>query len=509
VAHLFLGIDVGTTGTKAAVVDETGKKVGSGYARCEVTSPSPGRYFQDATEWKKAVIDSVGMATQGVDGSNIRALAISAQGGTLVPVDDKNQPLLPARSWLDRRAVAEATALRENFGARGFYERTGWPIAPNNTCSQLLALESEESQTFERAAYFLETASYLNFWLCGHPVIDSNIAGITQLMDVKAMKWDSQILDFVGVDATRLPDMRQPGEPIGTLSYAAAADLDLHATTTVVAGGHDQYCAALGSGVVANGDLLLSTGSAWVLLGIGADVLHDEDSGFSFGHHLIPDLWGHFGEVENGGVCVEWIRRLWDVNGSSGLNLEDLGPILNETSPGSEGVLFFPHFEGTNPFDHNDTSHGAFLGLRLGHERRHLVRAVMEGVAIQTALVLNTYRGMTASVGVPTVVGGATKNDEWMRLVASVFGSEVRVSGDPDAACFGAAALAASGSGVFPSVASAAEKIVAPWKIVSPESAEMAIYAELSASYELASKKLATLYADVEFASRKVANDKR
>ena len=101
-AHLFLGIDVGTTGTKAAVVDETGKKVGSGYARCEVTSPSPGRYFQDATEWKKAVIDSVGMATQGVDGSNIRALAISAQGGTLVPVDDKNQPLLPARSWLDR-----------------------------------------------------------------------------------------------------------------------------------------------------------------------------------------------------------------------------------------------------------------------------------------------------------------------------------------------------------------------------------------------------------------------
>lgn len=491
--HLFVGVDVGTTSTKAAVVDKHGHILGSGYESYPIGYDGQGRYLQDAEDWKRATIKAVDAAIADVNRDRIRALSISAQGGTLVPVDHDSRPLLPARSWLDRRGAAQADRLRRVFGERDFFERTGWPIAPNNTCTQMLALRDEEPNVYDRAAYFLDTASYMNFWLAGSPVMDTNIAGITQLMNVNSEAWDPDVLDLLQVEERRLPLLARPGSLLGVISPVAFTDLGLSPSTLVIAGGHDQYCAALGVNVVNDGDLLLSTGTAWVALGIGTTVLRDYACGFALGRHFVPSLFGHFGEVPSGGISLDWLQRLVQEGGT----LEDFEQLVSATEPGAGGVLFFPNFDGTSPYDLNGSSRGSFLGLELGHEKRHLARAVMEGVVFQTAQLLDTYRATTGRDFTPTVVGGATKSSTWTALIADILGSDLKVSTTADAACVGAAILAATGSGAYAEVPEAASMMSAPTVHVSPDGERSAYYAARRKSYDLAALRLAQLYGEL------------
>jgi sugar (pentulose or hexulose) kinase len=495
---LYLGIDVGTTGTKAAVYDCSGRQLGAGYVSYAVSSGERGRYLQDARDWRRATATATRAAISDLDPQRVVSLAVSAQGGTLVAVDEQGEPVVPARSWLDRRAEPEAQTLRALFGEREFYEHTGWPIAPNNTCAQILALAREEPAQFKRTALFLETASYLNLWLAGVPIIDTNIAGITQLLDVAKEQWSAQVLELAGIDALRLPRLARPGQLIGGLTADAGTELGLRSGTLVVAGGHDQYCAALGAGVVDDGDMLLSTGTAWVVLAISHDVSCGHQSGFSFGRHLVPNLWGHFAEVPNGGISMEWILRLWsDEAAGRPFDIAELEQLVSGAGPGSDGVLFLPHFDGTEPRDMSSSSHGTFIGLELSNDRRHLTRAVMEGVALGAASLIRAYREIDPSRGPITVTGGATHSATWIQIVADVLGEEIDVSDTAHAACRGAAALAAAGAGAFGTVSAAADRMSASTTRVSPDETATRAYHRLARRYELAEHALADMYREL------------
>src|SRR5579859_3185796 len=166
-SKLYLGIDVGTTATKAMVLDAAGTAHGRGQASYQLECPRPQHFVQDATDWQEAVISATRTACADLDRNLVCALAVSAQGGTLVAVDKNHQPLGPARSWLDRRASRSATTFERTFGYEDFYRRTGWPIAPNNTAAQLLDLACNEPDEFACASCFCDTAAYVNGWLTG------------------------------------------------------------------------------------------------------------------------------------------------------------------------------------------------------------------------------------------------------------------------------------------------------------------------------------------------------
>ena len=493
---LYLGVDVGTTGTKAMLVDADGTPHGRGHATYGVESPAPDRFVQDATVWQDGVTTAVRAACADVNAARVGALAISAQGGTLVAVDVQHRPLGPARSWLDRRATEAAATLERIFGGEEVYRRTGWPIAPNNTAAQLLELASSEPDVFAAAHCFCDTAAYVNGWLAGRPTIDANVAGIGQLVDVQAGWWDAAILALAGVTPDRLPRIVLPGSPIGMLTAAAAETLGLRPGIVVAAGAHDQYCAALGAGAIDDGDVLLSTGTAWVMLAAADGPYPDPAGGIGSGRHLVPGVWGHFGEVPNGGVSLEWARRLLNHGDHEPVALESLDSVLGRTPPGAEGLSFFPFFDGTSPYDELGSSRGSLVGLSMSHDHRHVLRAVAEGVAFAMRILLDDYRATVGQAGgAPIVVGGATRSRAWMQLLADILATPLLVNCEPDAACVGAAILAATAAGDLPDARAGAERMVQSCEAIEPDPTESDAYAARFATYQRDARALGELYA--------------
>jgi xylulokinase len=494
--RLYLGIDVGTTGTKALVVDAEGAPHGHGRTTYRLDSPAPGHVVQDATTWRDGVVEAVRAACANVERDRIVALAVAAQGGTLVAVDQDHRPLTAARSWLDRRATGAAATFERVFGADDFHRRTGWPIAPNNTAAQLLDLASSEPEQFAAARCFCDTAAYVNGWLAGTPTIDTNVAGIGQLIDAASGTWDQDILDVIGVSPARLPRIAAPGSAIGSLTEQAAAALGLRAGIRVGAGAQDQYAAALGAGAIAEGDVLISTGTAWVMLAAADGAYRDPAGRIGSGRHLVPGLWGHFGEVPNGGVSIEWARRLLNHGDHEPVALGDLDAVLANVAPGADGLSFFPFFDGTGPYDELEASHGSLLGLSLHHDHRHVLRAVAEGVAFAMRILLDRYGSAVGRpADAPVVVGGATRSRAWMQVLADVLATDLLVDREPDAACVGAAILAATAVGDLPDACTGAARMGGPRTLVATNAAAGRAYGELFATYQRDARTLGELYA--------------
>lgn len=494
--RLYLGIDVGTAGTKAMVVNADGAVYGRGHASYELDCPEPGHAVQDVADWRNAVTASTLAACAGVDADQIVSLALSAQGGTLVAIDKRHEPLGPARSWLDRRATASAATFERIFGTEDFYRRTGWPISSNNTAPQLLDLASNDPEQFAAASCFCDTAAYVNGWLTGTPLIDANVAGISQLMNVSSRSWDEDVLAAIGVGADRLPAIALPGAAIGTLTPEASTALGLHPGTVVGAGAQDQYCAALGADAIGSGDLLISTGTAWVMLVAAAERYRDPGVGIGTGRHLGEQLWGHFGEVSNGGASIEWARRLLTHGDHEPIPIDELDAVLANTSTGADGLSFYPFFDGTGLPDGAESSLASMLGLSLSHRHEHVLRAVVEGVAFAMRMLLDRYNASVNQSSVsPTVVGGATRSRQWMQILADILDQDLRISSDPDVACIGAAALAATAIGDTPNAAAAAARMTPAKSIISAKSCSTAEYDRLFAIYETNARALDELYA--------------
>lgn len=489
--ELLIGVDVGTTGTKAMLIDVHGTIIAEAYAGYPLNRPRALIVEQSAEQWWEAVVTTVRECTAGVDPQRIRSMAVSSQGGSLVAVDDSNRAIAPARSWLDRRAGDEVTRVEERFGREGFFHLTGWRPYGAYNCVQLLDMRHSEPTLFEQASAFLGTGEYINARLTGVRAGDLNGAGITQLLDVKAATWSPEILDMIQVDEDRLARLHEPGERIGTLTEAAAQELGLHQDVVVAAGGHDQYCAALGAGVTAPGDVLLSTGTAWVVLGVTATAIADPAQNFGLGRHVVPGVWGEFGSFRNGGVCLEWVRQLF--GGSAPDDYLTINERAASVAVGADGLRFFPHFDGTNIPTWVDEAKGSFTGMELRHGPAQFYRAVMEGVVYEARRVLESYQSFGPEVSKVTLLGGASHSQVWSQIIADVLTTPVEIAEVPNSACVGAAALAGAGAGLWDGVAAGSAALVPPARLVRP-SENSQQYGNLYEEYCRSSQRLMDHY---------------
>lgn len=455
---LLLGIDVGTTGTKTMLVTRSGEVLSESYKAYALDRPKPFHVEQDPEDWWEAVCETVRECTL-QHGSRVRAVAVSAQGGSLLATDEEFHPLAPARSWLDRRADAQGEQLAARFGRRDFFQRTGWPLYGAYTAVQLLNMRETEPALFAAAAHFFGTADFINSRLVGRAVGEANSIGITQLADARTHDWDDEILDFIGVHRNQLFSITAPGVAFGPLSDDSAIALGLPADVTVVAGGHDQYCAALGAGVVGDGDLLISTGTAWVALGVAVDPVHDPGMGYALGSHVVEGLWAQFGSFRNGGVCLDWVRSLLRGSGEP----DDYDTVNHESALsgfGARGLSFYPFFDGTTIPTWTDSAKGVFLDVELRHTKSDFYRAVMEGVAFELRRVIDALERFTAPASRIRVLGGAAKSDVWLDIISGVLGQRLEVLDIPNSACLGAAMLAGVGSDCWPDAGAADAEVV-------------------------------------------------
>ena len=462
----LLGIDVGTTGTKALLFSETGRLLGHAYRAYPTATPAPGWSEQNPEDWWRAVCETVREVCHDPQTARrVAAISLSTQGGTMAPVDSALRPVRPAIVWNDSRGEAQKTAfLRETGDAETMYQKTGWQLEGGLNACQIRWMRDNEPELFAKTAYFLSVPDYISAKLTGIPAVDLSNAGINQLADIRAGQYDAELLSFAGVSEDRLAKIVPSGQVIGYLTKEAAQTLGLSLDCVLVSGAHDQYAVALGAGANRAGDILIGSGTAWVVTAIADEP--DFSSGLAQSVAAVPGKWGSIWSLSSGGVCLEWLRKnLFSAEGM----LPDYDQINTEASKrkaAESGLFFFP-FSG-QAGEGRVFRRAAFTGLDLSHDQFDLARAVMEGVAFQIVWMLESFRAKPSQNGL-ILAGGASKSPLWTQLVADIAGLPVRIPEVPDLACVGAAILAGAGSGGFSSVEEGCRRLAMQARTVLPD----------------------------------------
>lgn len=448
----YLGIDIGSTAVKAMLIDgetlTTAFRAGVGYS----TKRVGGYVTQAPSDWSDAAASAVRSVIAEADNAgrsgNILGISLSAQGGSIFATDENYKPISDAVSWMDARAAEEARELQSRFG-EGVYLSSGWRLSPLDDASKLLWLKKHDSALFRRAAHYLTTADYYTGHLCGRYVYDPASAAITRLYDFMRGECSRELLEYLDIDAKKISPVMPSGTLAGTLTKDAADELGLDPGIPVYVGAHDQYCAAVGSGIRRPGQLLIATGTAWVLFGVTREPCF---SPLHTAPCVFPELSG--GDAKKYGVIATLsgigasVERFAASCGYSLAESDRLAAALLEkrpdvgryvpASPCEEGRGFLPHRAGTgityDPVSGKDYA-ARYLALLEG--------AAFEALAAAEKLPLGAHPSVVMS-------GGAARSALWRGIVASAAASRgmtLELAREKDAPAFGAALIAAAGSG--------------------------------------------------------------
>lgn len=497
--NYLLGIDVGTTGAKALLFSDRGERIASAYRGYPLIAPGIGRCEQRASDWTDAVVEIVReVCAEPEYARNVRGISLSTQGGTIVPVDERFCPLANAIVWSDARCAGDKREFDEQLGEGYIYRTCGWNLERGLPAMQLRRMRAEQPEAFRRARYFLSVPDFVSAFLTGRPAVDLSNAGINHLCDIQNGKYDSRILEFIGVREEQLAELIPSCRPIGTLTKQAAEKLGLNEDVVVVSGAHDQYAVALGAGICASGDAVIGTGTAWVVTALRDEP--DFESGFAQSISATDGKWGAMLSISTGGVCLDWLRRkVLSAKNGEALDYGALNALVAERGePGAGGLKFYPYFNGSGVPEADNACKGTLLGLDLSHDKGHIARAVMEGVACQIVWAL---RAMEARQPMKRLflAGGATKSAVWTNMIAEIAGREIHVSEIADLACAGAAMMAGVGCGLFENTEAAARAIAPGGRVVVPKPENVEKYKAVFDEYQRGARALRELYKEAEF----------
>jgi len=459
----ILGIDVGTTGTKALLFREDGKLKGRAYRRYTLSTPAVGLSEQNAEDWWRAVTETVReLCYDKIIAQSVKAISLSTQGGTVVPTDKNGNALRPAIVWNDSRADAQKKAFEQSMGGDNtMYSITGWHLGNALPALTIRWLRENEPDIFSKTSLFLTVSDYLSMKMTGVPAVDVSNAGINQLCNIKQQIYDESLLDFSGVSNRQLGNIVKSGEMVGHLTDKAATALGLTTETVLVAGAHDQYAVAVGAGAINSGDILIGSGTCWVLTAI-SDV-PDFESGLNQSVTAVSGKWGSLQSLSSGGVCLDWLRKQFSCEVD--LPYELLDKEASRRKAAEDGLFFYP-FTG-KASETQRFQRASFIGMDLSHDRFHLALAVMEGIVFQILWMLQSFKIKPSKDGL-ILSGGASKSPLWAQLVADISGLPVRIPAVADLACVGAAIIAAVGSGTYDNIETACRSFAVEEKVLKP-----------------------------------------
>lgn len=495
-----VGVDIGTQSTKALVVDATGRVLGTGAAAYQVDTPQPGWAQQSADVWLEASVASIREAVARAGAAaDVQALGISSLGGGAgVPVDGSGTPLHPCLIWMDRRAQREAAFVEQHLDARRLRAISGNGIDSFYGFTKMLWLRDHEPAVWARTRHLLSPNSYVNLRLTGTLAMDHSSAGnIGAVYDIGRRAWSTEALDMLGIPAHLMPQRLLPSsEVIGALQPHWAARLGLPAGLPVVAGGVDASAATLAAGATRPGQhvAMLGTSMCWGTIRQRVDADHGL---VSFPHVFNPlqDLYV-FGGAMTAGGAISWFREAFcqDEARAAREQSADVHALLEAQAaavpPGSDGVLFLPYLMGERSPVWDAQASGSFIGLRLTHGKGELYRSVLEGIAFALRQTIDAGAlGAEALDERLLVVGGLTRSDLCMQLIADTCGRPVATMGPEVEAPLGAAMLAALGIGMLDEAGARAGWATARVR-AEPLAANVGRYAELYRQYRAAYRAL-------------------
>jgi len=464
----IIGYDLGTTAIKVSLFDEQGNLLEKSTQEYELSTPSPRAVEQEVSvywdSFKKGLKEVIDKSK--VSSGNIKCVGVSAQGETLITIDREGNPLRPAIVWLDSRAEKEAEILADTFKNENIYRRTGQvEMVPTWPAAKILWLKRHEPEIFKKTFKFLLIEDYFIYRLTGSFVSEGSLLCSTTYWDIRKKNWWGEMLDFLGIDEDKLPEIKEPGELIGPIKKEVASELGLSTDTLVTTGALDQACGAIGVGNIKPGIISENIGAALAICATVNEPFVDPNKKMPCHYHGLPDTYmAH--TFTTGGMVLRWFRDKFcqeeksvaERIGEDSYNI--LGAEAAKIPPGSEGLIFLPHLQGAMAPEVNPKAKGVLYGFTLRHTKAHVIRAIMESLAAAIRRNIDALEDLGIKVSEIRSLGGGARSKLWSQIKADLTECPLVTTEYEDAACLGAAILAGTATGVWSSVKEAVEKVV-------------------------------------------------
>ncbi|MDN7228412.1 gluconokinase [Planococcus liqunii] len=444
----YLGVDIGTTSTKAVLFDRGGTVKGSETVFYPLHTPNQIVAEQDPEEIFRAVLNSVKevIRKSGIPAHALKLVAFSAAMHSLMAVGKEGKLLTQSITWADTRSAKQAKKIKEEKDGHAVYLRTGTPIHAMSPLSKLVWLKEEEPAIFGQAEKFIGIKEFIFHKLFGEYVIDHSLASATGLFNLENVDWDEGALEVAGVEAGHLSRLVPTTYQMAGVKLEYAAFMGIREDVPFVVGASDGVLANLGVGAIEQGVIAVTIGTSGAIRTVSPKPKTDP-KGRTFCYALTENHWVVGGPVNNGGIVLRWLRDEFassEVETAKRLGIDSydvLTQIASTVNAGSDGLLFHPFLTGERAPLWDANARGSFFGLSIHHQKQHMIRAVLEGIVFNLYTVLLAVEELAGEPLRIQASGGFARSDMWCQLMADVFDKPVTVPENFESSCLGAVVL--------------------------------------------------------------------
>jgi xylulokinase len=479
---MWLGIDIGTGGSRALLIDERGAvRAGCTAPHEEMRMERPLWAEQRPENWWDAAVLAIrgALAEAGVAGSRVQGIGLSGQMHGLVILDAAGAVIRPSLIWCDQRSQAQVDGVNAALGRENILRYIANPVLTGFSLPKLLWVRDHEPHNFARARRMLLPKDYVRFRLTGEFATEVSDASGTALFDVVNRRWSFDMVDRLGLDRAILPACYESSEVSGKITPQVAELTGLAAGTPVVGGGGDQAASAVGNGIVEPGIVSCTVGTSGVVFAHMDQVAYDPAGRVHTFCHAVPGKWHVMGVTQGAGLSLQWFRnQLAPAAGYDALTAE-----AAQSPAGAQGLFWLPYLMGERTPHLDATARGGWIGLTNSHRRADLIRAIIEGVSYSQRDCLDIVAGLGVPLGSVRASGGGAKSPFWRQLLADILGTRVVTLETQEGSAYGAALLALAGTGANGSVPDVCRHTIRETESVSPRPQESAYYARAHEVY--------------------------
>jgi xylulokinase len=471
----FLGMDVGTGGTRAVLVDAEGKLIsGASSEHAAFRTPHPGWAEQDPEDWWRAAREAIhgALADAPEPMQPIAAIGLTGQMHGAVLLDEEGRVLRPSLIWCDTRTQPQCDWLHEKIGYEKLIELTCNPALPNFTLTKLLWVKEHEPEIFAKTRHVMCPKDYVRYRLTGEFAIDVQEASGTLMLDVTNRRWSKEVTEAAGIPASWLPTLYECPEVCARISEKAAGLTGLTVGTPVVAGSGDQGAGAVGMGILQPGSVSATIGTSGVVFAATANPTKDPKGRLHTFCHT-PGVWHVMGVTQSAGLSFRWLKETF----FAGQDYDALTAAAEKIPAGSQGLEWAPYLLGERTPHLDPTVRAAFAGISSIHTAAHFTRAVLEGVAYSLQDTFTLFAELGIPVSAVRLGGGGAKGPLWRRIQAGVYGQAVEILTAEEGGAFGCALMAGVGVGHWANLDQACAQAIEVAQRIEPDPAEQAAYA--------------------------------
>lgn len=492
----WMGIDVGTGGTRALLIDRTGREAAAFTApHQDMRMEHPMWAEQEPEDWARAAALAIRgvLAQAGVHASDIRGIGLSGQMHGLVILDEAGAVIRPSLIWCDQRSQPQVDFINATLGREQVLQFIANPVLTGFTLPKLLWVRDREPHLFERVRKVLLPKDYVRYCLTGMFATDVSDASGTAMFNVARRSWCFEMMDGLGLDRQILPHVFESSDVTGTVSERGAELTGLAPGTPVVGGGGDQAAGAVGNGVVAPGLVSCTLGTSGVVFAHLDHLAYDPAGRLHTFCHAVRGKWHVMSVTQGAGLSLQWLRNRLAPDST----YDQLMTEAASAPAGSQGLFWLPYLMGERSPHLDPQARGGWIGLTAKHTRADLIRAVIEGVSYSQKDCLNIMHNLGVHVDSIRASGGGARSPFWRQVLANVFGKRIIRLTNEEGAAFGAALLAMTGTGEFASVPEACEATIREADCLTPQSGEAALYAKAHRIYSALYPALAPIYSQI------------